>query len=244
MVTDSQVRTRLNTADFIKRAKSVHGDKYDYSRVEYVNASVKVGIVCPVHGEFTQTPNNHISKAAGCKHCADDMLRSSGSEFISKAVAVWGDRFDYSEVDYRGSLRHVEITCRGHDYTFHQSPNSHLSGRIGCHHCSSNNRGAGIVYLVEIETDDGEKFVKIGWTATNVKQRFVGCSFTWTLLDFAPFPTANDGEKFERHMHKLLQDCKYEPTHSFEGETECFEIKDKKLIQTTFQNEAEKWQPV
>lgn len=235
---------KLTTEQFIERASKAHGARYDYSKVEYVNAHAKVCIVCPAHGEFTQTPSNHTDHKKGCKHCGHDLRRSNSSEFIIKAKAVWGERFDYSDVDYTLSTGGVVITCREHDHVFHQIARSHLEGYQGCHHCSLNNRGAGIVYLIEIETDSAEKFLKIGWTANNVKQRFARDSFTWTLLDFEPFPTANDGEKFERHMHKLLQDCKYEPKHQFCGQTECFEIKDKELIQTTFQTEANKWQPV
>lgn len=53
---------KLTTEEFIKRAKEVHGDKYDYSFVEYVNSSTKVKIICPKHGIFEQTPNKHLKK--------------------------------------------------------------------------------------------------------------------------------------------------------------------------------------
>ena len=52
---------RLTTEQFIIKAKLVHGDKYDYSKVEYINANTKVCIICPVHGEFWQKPSNHIN---------------------------------------------------------------------------------------------------------------------------------------------------------------------------------------
>ena len=55
---------------FIEKAKKVHGDKYDYSKVEYVNAKTKVCIICPKHGEFWQTPNTHLS-GKGCIHCGN-----------------------------------------------------------------------------------------------------------------------------------------------------------------------------
>ena len=43
---------QMNTEDFIERAKDVHGDKYDYSKSEYINKNTKVCIICPEHGEF------------------------------------------------------------------------------------------------------------------------------------------------------------------------------------------------
>ena len=59
---------RKNNNSFISDARCVHGDKYDYSKVEYVNSSVPVCIICPDHGEFWQTPHNHLN-STGCKKC-------------------------------------------------------------------------------------------------------------------------------------------------------------------------------
>ncbi len=52
----------LLSEGFIIKAKEVHGDKYDYSLVEYINNKTKVKIICPIHGEFEQTPTSHISE--------------------------------------------------------------------------------------------------------------------------------------------------------------------------------------
>lgn len=59
---------KLTQEDFIQRAKNVHGDKYDYSEVNYINSSTKVKIICPIHGGFEQIPNNHL-RGAGCFRC-------------------------------------------------------------------------------------------------------------------------------------------------------------------------------
>ena len=56
------------TQNFIEKARKVHGDKYDYSKVEYVNSHTKICIICPEHGEFWQTPNNHLC-GKGCNEC-------------------------------------------------------------------------------------------------------------------------------------------------------------------------------
>lgn len=53
---------------FIKKAQKIHGDKYDYSLVEYMNSKTKIKIVCSKHGIFEQTPNNHL-KGSGCPAC-------------------------------------------------------------------------------------------------------------------------------------------------------------------------------
>ncbi len=69
--------TRLNTEQFIAKAKRVHGDKYDYSLVSYERHDLPVKIVCPVHGEFEQKPYHHLADH-GCRKCADDRRRGGG----------------------------------------------------------------------------------------------------------------------------------------------------------------------
>ncbi len=60
----------MTTEEFIQKAKAIHGDKYDYSKVEYVRAHVKVCIICPDHGEFWQDAASHL-RGSGCPKCAD-----------------------------------------------------------------------------------------------------------------------------------------------------------------------------
>ena len=60
----------MTTQQFIEKAKKIHGDKYDYSKVEYINSRTKVCIICPIHGEFWQTPDKHLNRKQGCNECA------------------------------------------------------------------------------------------------------------------------------------------------------------------------------
>ena len=53
---------------FIEKARAIHGDRYDYTNVEYVNAKTKVSITCANHGDFEQIPNNHL-EGNGCPSC-------------------------------------------------------------------------------------------------------------------------------------------------------------------------------
>lgn len=59
---------KLTAEEFVRRAKKVHGDKYDYSKTVYVNQKTKVCIICPVHGEFWQIPDDHM-RGVGCRKC-------------------------------------------------------------------------------------------------------------------------------------------------------------------------------
>lgn len=128
---------KLTTEDFIRRAKEVHGDKYDYSKVEYVNNSTKVCIICPIHGEFMTIPTNFL-RGHGCSKCSGK-ARPTTDEFICRAREIHGDKYDYSKVDYKGNKTKVCIICLEHG-EFWQSPNNHLNGK-GCPKCINPNHG-------------------------------------------------------------------------------------------------------
>lgn len=62
----------MNKENFIIKSINFHGNKYDYSLVEYVNNNTKVKIICPIHGIFEQIPSSHFKH--GCKKCADSYI--------------------------------------------------------------------------------------------------------------------------------------------------------------------------
>ena len=127
----------MNTEEFINKANKVHNGKYDYSKVEYVNAKTKVCIICPEHGEFWQTPNNHLS-GKGCALCANEnklhLYNKSNDKFISEAQMIHYDKYDYSKVEYVNAKTKVCIICPEHG-EFWQTPHNHLQGQ-GCPKCS------------------------------------------------------------------------------------------------------------
>ena len=118
---------------FIEKAIEIHGDKYDYSKVEYINSRQKVYMICPEHGEFWQTPNAHI-QGSGCPKCAKDTSKLTTEDFIEKAKEIHGDKYDYSKVGYIDCKNKVCIICSEHG-EFLQIPNSHLQG-AGCPKCA------------------------------------------------------------------------------------------------------------
>ena len=127
-----------STLDFISEAKRIHGDKYDYSKVEYINNKTKVCIICPIHGEFWQTPSTHITRGDGCRKCGYEQSAEKNklttTEFIAKAKQIHGDKYDYSKVEYVKYDENVCIVCPIHG-EFWQTPDSHLHGS-GCQKCS------------------------------------------------------------------------------------------------------------
>ena len=135
-VLEVHVAQRNTLEEFIAKAREIHGDKYDYSKVEYKGNKVKVCITCPEHGDFWQVPNSHLSKR-GCPACGrlstSNGLRMTGSSFIFKARKVHGDKYDYSKVEYISSQTKVKIICPEHG-AFEQTPAMHLSEN-GCPKC-------------------------------------------------------------------------------------------------------------
>ena len=130
---------KLNTKDFIEKAKEVHGDKYDYSKVEYVNNNTKVCIICPIHGEFWQMPQNHINQKQGCSKCSHRSFKYTTKEIISKAKEVHGDKYDYSKVEYINSDTKVCIICPIHG-EFWQKMSKHVNNKEGCPNCAKNKK--------------------------------------------------------------------------------------------------------
>ena len=134
--------TKLTTEQFIEKAKAVHGDKYGYDEVEYINNRTKVKIWCTVHKEyFYQTPNGHLLGQA-CKKCGYETTkakrRMSIEEFIQKANDKYGiGKFDYSLVNIKNTDTDIIIICPEHG-EFKITPHSFLSKRTkhGCYKCS------------------------------------------------------------------------------------------------------------
>lgn len=129
---------KLNTEDFIRKARAVHGDKYDYSKVEYVDTHTKVVIICPIHGEFKQVPNYHLC-GNGCQKCSVRNIKYSQEEIINKAKEVHGNKYNYSKVNYITSKTKITIICPIHG-EFKIQPTNHINSKQGCPKCYDDKR--------------------------------------------------------------------------------------------------------
>ena len=133
---------KITTEIFIERAKQIHGDKYDYSQVEYKSMKTPVVIICPIHGKFYQTPENHL-EGKGCSECAYDKLREklkySTEEWIKIAKEKRGNKYDYSKVNYINAHTKVCIICPTHG-EFWQTPHNHISLNQECPKCARESR--------------------------------------------------------------------------------------------------------
>lgn len=119
---------------FVEKAMKKHGDRYDYSKVNYINNRTKVCIICPEHGEFQQTPDKHL-RGQGCPKCCRKNKKYTTDEFIEQAIKIHGNLYDYSETVYgKNKKEKVKIICPKHG-SFLITPESHLQGG-GCKYCT------------------------------------------------------------------------------------------------------------
>src|SRR3972149_9391438 len=116
---------KLNTAEFIEKSIEIHGNKYNYSKVNYINNKTKLIIICKTHGEFLQRACNHM-RGNGCPFCKEHKPRRilTNNEFINRAREIHGNRYDYSKVTYIGTYIKVKIICSIHGI-FAQEPHLH-----------------------------------------------------------------------------------------------------------------------
>jgi hypothetical protein len=124
--------------EFIEKVKLIHGEKYDYSKVNFINNLKEVIITCKIHGDFMQLPKTH-KRGNGCIKCGFERTKNSKKsnllDFINKAIIIHGDKYDYSKVKYTKASEKVIIICKIHN-EFEQTPNSHLRS-CGCVKCST-----------------------------------------------------------------------------------------------------------
>lgn len=131
---------KLTQQQAIERMSKAHNNFYTYNSVEYKGAFVKLTVDCPLHGPFDTTFTNHTHKTnpRGCPVCGGlrryQKKTKPASAFLDKAIALHGDRYDYSLIQYKNTHTKVEIICKEHG-PFWQSPEKHMAKR-GCPICA------------------------------------------------------------------------------------------------------------
>lgn len=129
----------LTTEEFIDKAKEIHGDKYDYSLVDYKNNCTKIKIICPEHGVFEQTPHQHINQKQRCPGCFGTK-KFTTEEFIEKSKLIHGDKYNYNITNYINYKTPLKIICLKHGI-FEITPSHHLrkDNPQGCSVCAESN---------------------------------------------------------------------------------------------------------
>ena len=149
---------KKNKVTFIERAKIKYGSKFNYSKVNYIDCTKLVTIICPIHGEFEQSPRNHLLSKTGCTLCGihrgGDSVKLSVEEFIKRAQLIHGNKYLYDKVIYINIQTNIIIICKLHG-EFEQRPDFHLQGHIGCKKCLPiNYSNSSIKWLEYIQEKD------------------------------------------------------------------------------------------
>ena len=127
-------KTKYNIDVFIKKAREIHEEKYDYSQSIYVNGMTKLKIVCPIHGVFEQTPSKHLS-GQGCPKCGHNSFMTTET-LIEEARKIHDGKYDYSKTEYIDYNTKVCIICPEHG-EFWQYPYQHIDRKNGCPKCGN-----------------------------------------------------------------------------------------------------------
>lgn len=165
---------------FITEARKIHGDKYIYDKASYKKSAKETIIICPIHGEFLQTPNSHLG-GCGCEKCGKDKLsilfRPTLKDFINKAKEIHKNKYDYSltQIPQRAE-DYVDIVCPTHG-VFQQKMYLHLRG-YGCKHCAHFSKGEEFIdtYLSKNGFNYERQFY--------IKNEFILCKNKRIFVDF------------------------------------------------------------
>lgn len=232
----------LSLEQFLEQCIITHSNKYDYSKVEYKGGRYKITIICPTHGEFTQNAFSH-KVGKGCSKCRAEMLaakfKDTKEQFIEKARAIHGDKYDYSLVDYINQNTTVDIICKYHG-VFSQTPGSHISLKCGCTKCSweltgwtytqwenaglqSKNFSGFKVYIIECWNEE-ERFYKIGKTFVPIQLRLSAkkrLPYRYKVIKTFEGDARYISE-LETELQNKHKEFRYQPKLEFGGQTECF----------------------
>jgi len=242
---------KSNTQEFINKSIKKHGNKYDYSLVEYKGNHYKVKIICPIHTMFEQEANSHLL-GNGCPMCGKILANKKTSltitQFIKRAMIKHGNRYNYDKVVYVNSTIKVTINCKEHG-DFECTPSNHIQGK-GCSLCgnkkisekmSKNPTGWNItnweekakssrhfdsfkVYIIRC-WNDNEEFYKIGRMFTTTKHRFRAKSimpYNYEVVEEIVFGNAKDAFNKETELKRINRKSKKLPSIKFNGSQECF----------------------
>lgn len=237
-------KEQFSTAEFIEKSKSIHEDKFNYSKAEYINTYTELIIICPFHGESLIEPRHHY-KGTGCYKCGREKSGKSLtkkvelSDLVKQFKEIHGETFDYSHVtldDYIGGLTKIKINCKSHG-VFEQEIRGHLNGN-GCNkcryfgytrtayieNCIKRGHTSSEYYIVRFYNET-EEFIKLGITTQGVKTRYRKIKergyYNMDIVFKTQLPPDVAWDT-ERYYKSAMLEYKYQPANHFSGSTECF----------------------
>lgn len=225
---------RTSKESYIEKAKLKHGDKCDYSLIDYINSYTNINIRCNEHNVIVNmNPNSHLKGSFNCFKCRI----KSNSDYIKDAIKIHKNLYDYSLVNYTGSLNKINIICKTHG-VFEQVASVHLSGS-GCTACNSYNgytkskyvelcnnhyEGLSNFYIIKL-FNKNEIFYKIGITCKEINKRYKKSQlklYSKEDITFLEELSAHLVFDLEKHLISKYSEYKYTPLDlNFDGKTKC-----------------------
>jgi very-short-patch-repair endonuclease len=205
---------KKTTEDFIKSAKKIHGNKFNYDHVEYKGAKTPVKITCSNNHIFEQTPNDHLNNH-GCKECSGwGQMKFNNTEFLKRIDKIHGDKLIYKNIVYKGHEIPLEIICPKHG-VFEKTPKDLLIKKAGCPKCG-----------YEKSTDKRRRsiddFVKIS-------NKIHNNAYDYSMVDYK---RATDKVKIICVYHGIFEQTPKDHTNQKQGCPKCQISKGEKIIKS------------
>lgn len=214
----SKIKKSKTTQDFIKNAKIIHNNYYDYSKTKYINNTIRIKIICPIHGSFLILPSDHLKKC-GCKLCGIEKTKKYTllglDKFIEKAKNIHGNVYDYSAVEYINSYTKINIICKKHGI-FSQTPQDHIHSKSGCPIC---NTSKGEILISNILDKYKIKYIP--------QKKFKGLKYKNSLIFDFYLPEYNCCIEFDGEQH-------FRPIECWGGEKVFEDIKNRDIIKNNY----------
>ena len=210
------LNSRTSNKDvFITKAIGVHGYKYEYNDVDYINDATKVIVNCKLHGVFLVSPNNHL-QGKGCPRCSGK--NKTTKIIIDEFNKIHCNKYNYSSVKYKGAKNKVKIQCKQHGY-FEMTPDNHLNGH-GCPGCANHGFDRTKVGFLYIFRSICGRYMKIGIT-NKPEQRHAQLTrvtpFSFKRIELIEGP-GNQIANLEKELLSKYQQVGF--TERFDGSTE------------------------
>ena len=243
------IKTSINPTQYFKYlASEKHNNKYNYSKVDYINSQTDIIVICPEHRyEFKVRPDNHLNKLSGCSLCKNEITsqrcKLSLEYYIQRANQIHNNKYDYSEFKYINNSSKSKIICPIHGM-YEQTLNSHIDQKQGCpfcgyelightktkfqDSCTRNNNSLGIFYIIKC-FDENEQFYKVGITSLSLSKRYTKTNMPYKYkiiqeLNFNPNLVWNLELLIKRYIKN--NNLIYKPLLVFPGSsTECYKLK-------------------
>lgn len=160
-----QEKRQNKQARFVYKAALKHNGKYKYDKVEYKDPYTNVCIVCPKHGDFSQTPSTHLM-GCGCKECMKEKFAIDQDVFIDRIRGIFGDKYDLSKIVYKNNREKVTLSCKVHG-EFTKTPSGLYRGQ-GCPKCKVSKLENEIMLFL------GENGIDYIYQCNNAKFKWLG----------------------------------------------------------------------